>query len=170
MFAIIDNPSNAVEWALAEMINRPEVMQKAIDELDMVVGKERLVQESDISQLNYLKSCIREAFRMHPYHPFNPPHVAMADTTVAGYTIPKGSHVILSRFGLGRNPKIWVEPLEFRPERHLNHWEEGLSRDLTWYLGNNDVDCKDAAGIHLDEASWRSQYRSPGEQNWPCSS
>ncbi|XP_048533043.1 tyrosine N-monooxygenase-like [Triticum urartu] len=120
MFAIIDNPSNAVEWALAEMINRPEVMQKAIDELDMVVGKERLVQESDISQLNYLKSCIREAFRMHPYHPFNPPHVAMADTTVAGYTIPKGSHVILSRFGLGRNPKIWVEPLEFRPERHLN--------------------------------------------------
>jgi phenylalanine N-monooxygenase len=120
MFAIVDNPSNAVEWALAEMMNRPEVMQKAIDELDMVVGKERLVQESDISQLNYLKSCIREAFRIHPYHAFNPPHVAMEDSTLAGYTIPKDSHVILSRVGLGRNPKIWIEPLEFRPERHLN--------------------------------------------------
>jgi phenylalanine N-monooxygenase len=120
MFAIVDNPSNAVEWALAEMMNRPEVMQKAIDELDMVVGKERLVQESDISQLNYLKSCIREAFRIHPYHAFNPPHVAMEDSTLAGYTIPKDSHVILSRVGLGRNPKIWIEPLEFSPERHLN--------------------------------------------------
>uniref|UniRef100_A0ACD5YBT1 Uncharacterized protein n=1 Tax=Avena sativa TaxID=4498 RepID=A0ACD5YBT1_AVESA len=119
MLATIDNPSNVVEWALAEMMNKPEVMQKAMDELDDVVGKDRLVEESDIPRLNYLKSCIREAFRLHPYHAFNVPHVAMADTTVAGYTIPKNSHIILSRLGLGRNPKIWNEPLEFRPERHL---------------------------------------------------
>ncbi|VAH24512.1 unnamed protein product [Triticum turgidum subsp. durum] len=44
----------------------------------------------------------------------------MVDTTIAGYTIPKDSHVILSRMGLGRNPKIWNEPLDFQPERHLN--------------------------------------------------
>uniref|UniRef100_A0ACD5UFL4 Uncharacterized protein n=1 Tax=Avena sativa TaxID=4498 RepID=A0ACD5UFL4_AVESA len=120
MFATVDNPSNAVEWALAEMMNKPEIMQKAIDELDAVVGKERLVEESDITRLNYLKSCVREAFRLHPYHALNVPHVAMVDTTVAGYTIHKDTHVILSRLGLGRNPKIWNEPLEFRPERHLN--------------------------------------------------
>uniref|UniRef100_A0A453A9B3 Uncharacterized protein n=1 Tax=Aegilops tauschii subsp. strangulata TaxID=200361 RepID=A0A453A9B3_AEGTS len=120
MYATIDNPSNAVEWALAEMVNKPEVMKKATDEIDAVVGKDKLVQESDIPRLNYLKSCIREAFRIHPYHAFNPPHVAMVDTTIAGYTIPKDSHVILSRMGLGRNPKIWNEPLDFQPERHLN--------------------------------------------------
>uniref|UniRef100_A0ACD5Y9K1 Uncharacterized protein n=1 Tax=Avena sativa TaxID=4498 RepID=A0ACD5Y9K1_AVESA len=120
MLATIDNPSNAVEWALAEMMNKPEVMQKAMDELDDVIGKDRLVEESDIPRLNYLKSCIREAFRLHPYHALNVPHVAMTDTTVAGYTIPKNSHIILSRLGLGRNPNIWNEPLEFRPERHLN--------------------------------------------------
>uniref|UniRef100_A0A8R7VED2 Tyrosine N-monooxygenase n=1 Tax=Triticum urartu TaxID=4572 RepID=A0A8R7VED2_TRIUA len=120
IFAAVDNPSNAVEWALAEMINMPEIMQKATDELDAVVGKDRLVQESDIPQLNYLKSCIREAFRLHTYHALNVPHVTMADTTIAGYTIPKDSHILLSRLGLGRNPKIWTEPLEFHPERHLN--------------------------------------------------
>ncbi|CAL4942929.1 unnamed protein product [Urochloa decumbens] len=119
MFAIIDNPSNAVEWALAEMVNKPEVMEKAMHELNTVVGKGRLVQESDIPHLNYLKACIREAFRLHPYHSFNPPHVAMKDTTVAGYMIPKDSHVIISRVGLGRNPNIWIDPLEFQPERHL---------------------------------------------------
>jgi phenylalanine N-monooxygenase len=119
MYAIVDNPSNAVEWALAEMVNKPEVMEKAMNELNTVVGKERLVQESDIPQLNYLKACLREAFRMHPYHPFNPPHVAMEDTTVAGYLIPKDSHVIISRVGLGRNPNVWLDPHEFRPERHL---------------------------------------------------
>ncbi|CAN6317775.1 unnamed protein product [Urochloa humidicola] len=119
MSAIIDNPPNAVEWAIAEMMNKPEIMEKAMDELDTVVGKERLVQESDIPHLNYLKACIREAFRMHPYHAFIAPHVAMEDTAVAGYLIPKDSHVIISRVGLGRNPNIWVDPLEFLPERHL---------------------------------------------------
>ncbi|KAJ1256882.1 hypothetical protein BS78_K275100 [Paspalum vaginatum] len=117
--ASIDNPSNALEWVLAEMMNRPEVMQKAISELDRVVGKERLVQESDIPRLNYLKSCIREAFRLHPYHAFNLPHVAMEDTTLSGYLVPKGSHVLVSRLELGRNTDTWDAPLEFRPERHM---------------------------------------------------
>ncbi|GJN24186.1 hypothetical protein PR202_gb11914 [Eleusine coracana subsp. coracana] len=119
MIATVDNPSNAAEWALAEMMNRPDVMRKAMAELDAVVGRDRPVRESDLGELRYIRACIREAFRLHPYHPFNPPRVAMADTTIAGYAVPKGSQVILSRVGLGRNPKVWEDPLEFRPERHL---------------------------------------------------
>ncbi|KAJ4958823.1 hypothetical protein NE237_025934 [Protea cynaroides] len=119
IYAAVDNPSNAVEWAMAEMINQPEMLQKATEEIHRVVGKERLVQESDIPQLNYVKACAREAFRLHPIAPFNLPHVSNADTTVAGYFIPKGSHVLLSRIGLGRNPKVWDDPLKFKPERHL---------------------------------------------------
>ena len=130
MLATVDNPSNAVEWALAEMINQPEILEKAIEELDRVVGKERLVQESDFSQLNYIKACAREAFRLHPIAPFNVPHVSISDTTVANYFIPKGSHVLLSRLGLGRNPKAWPdETLKFKPERHLK--EDGSEVVLT---------------------------------------
>ena len=58
--AAMDNPSNAVEWALAEMVNSPETLKKAVEEIDGVVGRDRLVQESDIPRLNYLKACIRE--------------------------------------------------------------------------------------------------------------
>lgn len=119
IYATVDNPSNAVEWTLGEMLNRPELLHKAVAELDMVVGKSRLVQESDIPQLNYIKACAREAFRLHPIAPFNLPHVSGRDTTVAGYFIPKGSHVLLSRIGLGRNPKVWPDPLRFDPDRHL---------------------------------------------------
>ncbi|XP_061341838.1 isoleucine N-monooxygenase 2-like [Gastrolobium bilobum] len=119
MLATVDNPSNAVEWALAEMINQPELLQRATEELDNVVGKERLVQESDIPKLNYVKACAREVFRLHPIAPFIPPHVAMNDTIVGNYLIPKGSHVVLSRQELGRNSKVWNEPLKFKPERHL---------------------------------------------------
>jgi len=119
-----DNPSNAVEWAMAEMVNKPEILRKAMEEIDRVVGKERLVQESDIPKLNYVKAILREAFRLHPVAAFNLPHVALSDTTVAGYHIPKGSQVLLSRYGLGRNPKVWADPLCFKPERHLNECSE----------------------------------------------
>ncbi|KAJ6935669.1 Cytochrome P450 79B2 family protein [Populus alba x Populus x berolinensis] len=119
ILAAVDNPSNACEWAFAEMLNNPKILETAVEELDRVVGKQRLVQESEFAQLNYVKACAREAFRLHPVAPFNVPHVSMADTVVANHFIPKGSYVILSRLGLGRNPKIWDEPLEFKPERHL---------------------------------------------------
>ncbi|KAJ4848781.1 hypothetical protein Tsubulata_031961, partial [Turnera subulata] len=125
-YASVDNPSNAVEWAMAEMINKPELMKKAQDEIDRVVGKERLVQEYDIRQLNYVKACAREAYRLHPLSPFNLPHMSMQDTTVAGYYIPKGSHALISRYGLGRNPKVWVNPLIFDPERHMNNGDVSL--------------------------------------------
>uniref|UniRef100_A0A0E0DCP3 Cytochrome P450 n=1 Tax=Oryza meridionalis TaxID=40149 RepID=A0A0E0DCP3_9ORYZ len=161
----VDNPSNAVEWALAETVNNPKVMKKAMDELDMVVSKQRLVEESDIHNLTYLKACIREAFRIHPYHPFNPPHVAIADTTIAGFKIPKGSHIILSRIGLGRNPRAWDNPLEFRPERHLKNTSnvvlaEPKLRFISFSAGRrgcpavslrnfnyNDAICKASAGF-----------------------
>ena len=119
MIATIDNPSNAIEWAMGEMIKEPMILKRAIKELDHEVGRDRLVEERDLPQLNYIKACIKEAFRLHPFAPFNPPHVSMMDTTIAGYFIPKGSHVMLSRPGLGRNPNVWMSPMQFNPDRHL---------------------------------------------------
>ncbi|XP_011071674.1 isoleucine N-monooxygenase 1-like [Sesamum indicum] len=119
MLATVDNPSNAVEWALAEMINQPDILHRACQELDQVVGRDKLVDESDLSKLNYVKACAKEAFRLHPMVPFNVPHVSSKDTIVGGYFIPKGSQVLLSRLGLGRNPRIWEDPLVYKPERHI---------------------------------------------------
>ncbi|GMY16129.1 isoleucine N-monooxygenase 2-like [Fagus crenata] len=113
LFATMDNPSNVTEWALGEMLNLPEQLQKAVDEIDRVVGKERLVEESDIPNLHYVMACAREALRLHPVSPFNLPHISKADITVAGYFIPKG---------------IWEDPLRFNPKHHLNDksYELGL--------------------------------------------
>ncbi|KAA3479644.1 phenylalanine N-monooxygenase-like [Gossypium australe] len=38
MFATLDNSSNAMEWAMAVMINQPEILQKAMEEIERVVG------------------------------------------------------------------------------------------------------------------------------------
>ncbi|KAL4333719.1 hypothetical protein GQ457_07G019700 [Hibiscus cannabinus] len=127
MFATVDNPANAAEWAMAEMMNRPETLGKAMEEIERVVGKQRWIQESDIPRLNYVKACARESLRLHPIAPFNLPHASNVDCVVAGYFIPKGSHVLLSRVGLGRNPKVWDEPSVFKPERHLGDEEIDLT-------------------------------------------
>ncbi|PRQ19578.1 putative oxidoreductase [Rosa chinensis] len=118
--ATVDNPSNIAEWALSEMLNQPEMLTKAQEELNRIVGIDMLVQESHIPYLPYIKACARESLRLHPVAPFNLPHFSTADAIVAGYFIPKGSSVLLSRLGLGRNPKVWENPLRFDPERHLN--------------------------------------------------
>lgn len=86
---------------MAKMINQPEILETATEELNRVVGKERLVQECDIPLLNYIKACIPEAFRLHSIAPFIPTHMAITDAIVAGYFTPKGSQVLLSRLGLG---------------------------------------------------------------------
>ncbi|XP_057458726.1 isoleucine N-monooxygenase 1-like [Lotus japonicus] len=121
---MVDNPSNAFEWALAEMINQPELLKRATEELDNVVGKERLVQESDIPKLQFVKACAREGLRLHPMEYFNVPHLCMNDTMVGDYLFPKGSQVLLSRVALGRNPKFWTDPLKFNPDRHLKSGED----------------------------------------------
>ncbi|CAI8597047.1 unnamed protein product [Vicia faba] len=127
MMAMVDNPSNVVEWTLAEMLKQPNLLEKAIEELDNIVGKERLVQESDIPKFKFLNACARETFRLHPISAFNPPHLSMNDTIVGNFLIPKGSHVLLGRTGLGRNPKVWTEPYKFQPERHLKNDGQDIS-------------------------------------------
>ncbi|XP_047331038.1 phenylalanine N-monooxygenase CYP79D16-like [Impatiens glandulifera] len=148
--ATVDNPSNAVEWALDEMLNQPHIFVKALQELDEVVGKDRFVQESDMSNLHYIRACIKESLRIHPFAPFNLPHVSTRDTTVAGYFIPKGSHVLLSRPGLGRNPRIWDDPLLFKPERHLkDDKSQVILNDPDLRIFSFSIGRRGCAGVNL---------------------
>ncbi|KAL0434284.1 UNVERIFIED_CONTAM: Valine N-monooxygenase 1 [Sesamum latifolium] len=115
------------------MIKQPDILDRACKELDQVVGKDKLVDESDLPMLNYVKACAKEAFRLHPVAAFNVPHVSIKDTTVGGYFIPKGSHVLLSRQGLGRNPRVWEDPLIYKPERHI------INKDSEVVLADNEL-------------------------------
>ncbi|KAI3776914.1 hypothetical protein L1987_46705 [Smallanthus sonchifolius] len=85
--AASDNVANNIEWAMAEMINEPRIFNKAVHELDFLVGKDRLVQEFDLRNLNYVKACVKETFRLHPVAPFNVTHMTIADSIDRGSSI-----------------------------------------------------------------------------------
>ncbi|KAG0497903.1 hypothetical protein HPP92_002594 [Vanilla planifolia] len=115
-----DSTSITSEWALAELIRKPEILARAQAELDSAVGRNRLVMESDLSNLPMLQDIVKETLRLHPPAPISVPRVAVEDCEVDGYLIPKGSTILLNIWAIGRDPVAWPdEPNEFRPDRFL---------------------------------------------------
>ncbi|KAK9925994.1 hypothetical protein M0R45_023250 [Rubus argutus] len=45
------------------------------------------------------------------------PHKANANVKIGGYAIPKGTAVHVNVWAIGRDPKVWQDPYNFRPER-----------------------------------------------------
>ncbi|GAB2271823.1 hypothetical protein Dimus_006654 [Dionaea muscipula] len=116
--AATDTSAVTNEWAMAEVIKHPRVLLKIQQELDSVVGPDRMVTESDLAHLPYLRCVVRETFRLHPAGPFLIPHESVRATTINGYYIPAKTRVFINTHGLGRNTALWDNVEEFYPERH----------------------------------------------------
>ncbi|KAK7317815.1 hypothetical protein RJT34_02369 [Clitoria ternatea] len=116
--AATDTSAVTNEWVMTEVIKHPNVLHRIQQELDEVVGPNRMVLESDLPHLNYLRCVVRETFRMHPAGPFLIPYESLRATSINGYHIPAKTRVFINTHALGRNTKIWDNVGEFRPERH----------------------------------------------------
>ncbi|GLJ52463.1 hypothetical protein SUGI_1115920 [Cryptomeria japonica] len=114
-----DTLSVAMEWALSLLLQHPHAMRKVQEELDSKVGHNRLVEESDIPQLKYLQSIVRESLRLHPSAPLLSVHESIKDCTVGGYHIPAGTMLFVNAWAIHRDPRLWDKPLEFIPERFM---------------------------------------------------
>ena len=93
-----------VEWALSELLKKPEVFAKATEELDRVVGRGRWVTEKDVPSLTYVDAIVKETMRLHPVAPMLVPRLSREDTSVDGYDIPAGTRVLVSVWTIGRDP------------------------------------------------------------------
>ncbi|KAK6920984.1 Cytochrome P450 [Dillenia turbinata] len=113
-----DTSSNTVEWAIAELIRHPKILAQVQQELDSVIGPNRLAAESDLPQLTYLQAVIKETFRLHPATPFIP-RKAAEGCEINGYHMEKGATLLVNVWAIARDPKQWAEPLKFRPNRFL---------------------------------------------------
>ncbi|KAL8485727.1 hypothetical protein ACS0TY_027857 [Phlomoides rotata] len=115
-----DGPMVAQIWSLAVLLNNPRVLKKAQEELDKHVGRGRRVDESDINNLVYLQAIVKESLRLHPAAPLGGMREFSKDCKVGGYHIPKGTWLAVNLWKVQRDPKIWDDPLEFKPERFLD--------------------------------------------------
>ncbi|PRQ18080.1 putative cytochrome P450 [Rosa chinensis] len=128
-----DTSATTIEFAMAEIMNKPVVLQKALKELDVVVGKDSIVQESHIHKLPYLDAVMKETLRLHPALPVLIPHCPSETCTVGGYTIPKGSRIFVNVWDIHRDSSNWKNPLEFNPERFLNGKYDYTGSDFNYF-------------------------------------
>ncbi|MCO5584093.1 hypothetical protein L7F22_038016 [Adiantum nelumboides] len=115
----IDTSTIAIEWALMELLRHPLIMQRMQEELESVVGNSRLVCESDVQQMPYLRAVVKETMRVHPIAPLLL-HMTSQQCQLCDFDIPSNTHVYVNNWAIGRDPTIWDRPLEFRPERFLD--------------------------------------------------
>lgn len=115
-----DTTTTMAEWTMAELMKHPEIMKKVQEELAEVVGMDGSVEEFHLPKLKYLDAVVKETLRLHPALPLLVPRSPSETCTIGGYTIPKGSRIMINVGAIHTDPQFWENPLEFRPERFLN--------------------------------------------------
>ncbi|KAK1294982.1 Cytochrome P450 93A3 [Acorus calamus] len=115
-----DTTAAVLEWALSELINNPTIQHKAQQELDSVVGKHRLVEESDVPNLPYLQSIVKETLRLHPAAPISH-RIATRDAKILDYDVPADTIVFINMWSL------------HRPERFEDRAAEEMQKNLLHY-------------------------------------
>ncbi|XP_022148533.1 cytochrome P450 89A2-like [Momordica charantia] len=116
-----DTTSTALQWIMANLVKYPEIQRKLFAEIEGVMGKgEEEVKEEDLGKLPYLKAVVLEGLRRHPPGHFVLPHAVKEDTTLENYAIPKNGTVNFMVAQMGWDPKVWEDPMAFKPERFMN--------------------------------------------------
>lgn len=116
-----DTQITTIEWSMAHIVADAQIYESLRSELDREVGLERRVTESDLPKLTYLQAIVKEAFRLHPPTPLLLPHETYKACDVAGYHVPANTRLFVNVWAMARDPKVWENPLEFRPERFLQN-------------------------------------------------
>ncbi|XP_055524353.1 probable cytochrome P450 304a1 [Wyeomyia smithii] len=127
---------------LERMLLKPSVRSKVQQELDDVVGRGRLPTLDDRTQLPYTEATLREALRIDTLVPSGIAHVALEDTKLRGYDIPKGTFIMLGLATIHHQTEVWGDPENFRPERFL--CERGnfqISKDISIPFGGGKRLC-----------------------------
>ncbi|VFQ82844.1 unnamed protein product [Cuscuta campestris] len=127
-----DTTATMVEWVMAVLLDSPEVMKQVQKELEEIVGMDNIVEEFHLPKLTYLDAVVKETLRLYPALPLLVPRCPSQTSQVGGYTIPKGTKVLLNVYAIHRDHKLWDNPSQFKPERFLNR-----SLGLLDYTGND---------------------------------
>ncbi|GAB2250505.1 hypothetical protein Droror1_Dr00016755 [Drosera rotundifolia] len=118
-----DTTGTGIEWAMARLIENPEIQSKLYEEIQVTVGS-RKVEEKDVDFMPYLQAFCKELLRKHPPTYFSLPHGVTEPATLAGYAIPANCSIEFFLPGISEDPKLWLNPDTFDPERFLASGED----------------------------------------------
>ncbi|KAI0408983.1 cytochrome protein [Xylaria palmicola] len=118
-FGGADTTVNTLSVFFYQMVLAPDIQRKAQEEIDRVIGTDRLPVYSDREKLPYVSAIVTETHRWQPIVPLGVPHAAEADDFVEGYYIPQGTTVVPNVWWFTHDPAVYSNPSEFNPSRYL---------------------------------------------------
>jgi len=154
-----DTTSNTLYAFIQAMVVFPEVQKRAQEEIERVVGHDRLPTMDDEPNLQYIRACVKESLRWMPTTPLGGvPHAVTKDDEYMGYQIPKGAGVMINTYTIHMDPKRYPEPRRFNPDRYEDNLQTAADS-----ANNPDVSQRDhfafgsgrriCPGMHVAERS-----------------
>jgi cytochrome P450 len=134
-----ETTSTALTFTLHLLGCHPTEQRLVHDEIDAVLdGRPPTV--ADAAALQRTAMAIKEAMRLYP------PAYALGRRTeseqeVSGYTIPAGSHVVVSQFVTHRHPAFWDDAEAFEPARFAADREAARHRFAYFPFGGGPRAC-----------------------------
>ncbi|KFV63846.1 Cytochrome P450 1B1, partial [Dryobates pubescens] len=108
----------------------PNVQAKMQEEVDRIVGRDRLPCAEDQPHLPYIMAFLYESMRFSSFVPVTIPHATTTNTFIMGYLIPKDTVIFVNQWSVNHDPAKWSNPEDFDPTRFLD--ENGfINKDLT---------------------------------------
>ncbi|KAH8690781.1 cytochrome P450 [Talaromyces proteolyticus] len=114
-----DTIISTLKCCFLALILNPEVQRRAQEEIDRVVGSERLPTAKDRDNLPYVDAIVKETLRWQPIAPLGLPHTADQDDVVEGFLIPKGAILLANIWLFNHDPSIYNDPSIFNPSRFM---------------------------------------------------
>ncbi|GIY60315.1 cytochrome P450 2U1 [Caerostris darwini] len=115
-----ESSSSTIVSLLLELTKHPDVQKKIQQELDSVVGRERLPSWLDKPNLPYLDATLQELYRFGSLFLVTTMYSNFKETTIEGYKIPKRSVIVSNLYSIHFDPKLYPNPETFEPKRFLN--------------------------------------------------
>ncbi|XP_029798058.1 cytochrome P450 2U1 isoform X1 [Suricata suricatta] len=124
-----DTTTNSLLWCLLYMSLNPDIQEKVHEEIERVIGAERVPSLTDKAQMPYTEATIMEVQRLTVVVPLAIPHMTSEKTVLQGYTIPKGTVILPNLWSVHRDPAIWEKPDEFYPNRFLDEQGQLIKKE-----------------------------------------
>ncbi|KAI0085091.1 cytochrome P450 [Irpex rosettiformis] len=117
--AAVETTFSVLQAFFCGMAMSPDIQKRARQELDSVVGPERLPTYDDQDHLPYVQAIFMECLRWMTTVPLGVPHSATQDDYYNGYFIPSGTIIIPNAWHILHNPEEYPEPDKFNPDRFI---------------------------------------------------
>uniref|UniRef100_A0A3B3CRR5 Cytochrome P450 3A n=1 Tax=Oryzias melastigma TaxID=30732 RepID=A0A3B3CRR5_ORYME len=125
IFAGYETTSSSLTFLAYNLATNPEVMKKLQKEIDATFPNKAPIQYVPLMEMEYLDCVVNESLRLFPIAA-RLERVAKATVEINGLLIPKDMTVMIPTWPIHRDPEIWPEPEEFKPERFSKENKEKI--------------------------------------------